>query len=35
VQITEALAWAACDVTQFIRRAQWVPYPRESALDLA
>jgi hypothetical protein len=24
VQITEALAWAGCDVTQFIRRAQWV-----------
>ena len=24
VQITEALAWAGCEVTQFIRRAQWV-----------
>ncbi|HEY1300656.1 MAG TPA: NAD(P)/FAD-dependent oxidoreductase, partial [Stellaceae bacterium] len=24
VQITEALAWTGCDVTQFIRRAQWV-----------
>ena len=24
VQITEALAWAGVDVTQFIRRAQWV-----------
>src|SRR6266852_1203946 len=24
VQITEALAWAGCDGTQFIRRAQWV-----------
>jgi cation diffusion facilitator CzcD-associated flavoprotein CzcO len=24
VQITEALAWEDCDVTQFIRRAQWV-----------
>lgn len=24
VQITEALAWAGCNVTQFIRRAQWV-----------
>ena len=24
MQITEALAWAGCDVTQFIRRAQWV-----------
>ena len=24
VQITEALALAGCDVTQFIRRAQWV-----------
>jgi cation diffusion facilitator CzcD-associated flavoprotein CzcO len=24
VQITEAVAWAGCDVTQFIRRAQWV-----------
>jgi cation diffusion facilitator CzcD-associated flavoprotein CzcO len=24
VQITEALAWAGCDVTQFIRRAQWI-----------
>ena len=24
VQITEALAWAGCDVTQLIRRAQWV-----------
>jgi cation diffusion facilitator CzcD-associated flavoprotein CzcO len=24
VQITEALAWAECDLTQFIRRAQWV-----------
>ncbi|HZT52070.1 MAG TPA: NAD(P)/FAD-dependent oxidoreductase [Stellaceae bacterium] len=24
VQITEALAWENCDVTQFIRRAQWV-----------
>jgi cation diffusion facilitator CzcD-associated flavoprotein CzcO len=24
VQITEALAWEGCDVTQFIRRAQWV-----------
>jgi cation diffusion facilitator CzcD-associated flavoprotein CzcO len=24
VQITETLAWAGCDVTQFIRRAQWV-----------
>ena len=24
VQITEALAWADCAVTQFIRRAQWV-----------
>jgi cation diffusion facilitator CzcD-associated flavoprotein CzcO len=24
VQITEALAWEGCDITQFIRRAQWV-----------
>jgi cation diffusion facilitator CzcD-associated flavoprotein CzcO len=24
VQITEALTWAGCDVTQFTRRAQWV-----------
>ena len=24
IQITEALAWEGCDVTQFIRRAQWV-----------
>lgn len=24
IQITEALAWAGADVTQFIRRAQWV-----------
>jgi Flavin-binding monooxygenase-like len=24
VQITEALAWAGCEITQFIRRAQWV-----------
>ena len=24
VQITEALAWKGCEVTQFIRRAQWV-----------
>ena len=24
IQITEALAWANCDVTQFIRRPQWV-----------
>src|SRR5580700_5239473 len=24
VQITEALAWAGCEVIQFIRRAQWV-----------
>ena len=24
IQITEALAWEDCDVTQFIRRAQWV-----------
>ena len=24
VQITEALAWEGCNVTQFIRRAQWV-----------
>jgi len=24
VQITEALAWAGCEVTQLIRRAQWV-----------
>ena len=24
MQITEGLAWAGCDVTQFIRRAQWV-----------
>ena len=24
VQITEALAWAGCEVAQFIRRAQWV-----------
>jgi cation diffusion facilitator CzcD-associated flavoprotein CzcO len=24
IQITEALAWERCDVTQFIRRAQWV-----------
>src|SRR5205823_1644988 len=24
VQITEALAWEGCEVTQFIRRAQWV-----------
>src|SRR6202021_3845023 len=24
VQITEARAWAGCDITQFIRRAQWV-----------
>jgi cation diffusion facilitator CzcD-associated flavoprotein CzcO len=24
VQITEALAWAGCEVNQFIRRAQWV-----------
>src|SRR3989337_1802041 len=23
-QITEALAWEGCDVTQFIRRAQWI-----------
>jgi cation diffusion facilitator CzcD-associated flavoprotein CzcO len=24
IQITEALAWERCEVTQFIRRAQWV-----------
>src|SRR5438552_1499646 len=24
IQITEALAWEDCEVTQFIRRAQWV-----------
>ena len=24
IQITEALAWEGCDVTQFIRRAQWI-----------
>jgi cation diffusion facilitator CzcD-associated flavoprotein CzcO len=24
VQITEALAWRGCEVTQFIRRAQWI-----------
>ena len=24
IQITEALAWEGCEVTQFIRRAQWV-----------
>ncbi|MGZ5897639.1 MAG: flavin-containing monooxygenase, partial [Xanthobacteraceae bacterium] len=24
IQITEALAWDTCEVTQFIRRAQWV-----------
>ena len=24
VQITEALAWKGCNVTQFIRRPQWV-----------
>ena len=36
VQITEALAWADCRVTQFIRRAQWVhirPNPASSWLD--
>src|SRR5215468_2643874 len=34
VQITEALAWAGCDVTQFPPRPMG-PYPREPALDLA
>ena len=24
IQITEALAWEGCEVTQFIRRAQWI-----------
>ena len=24
IQITEALAWQGCEVTQFIRRAQWI-----------
>ena len=35
VQITEAFAWAGCEVTQFIRRPQWVPYSREPVFDLA
>ena len=36
IQITEALAWERCDVTQFIRRAQWVHIrenPRSTLLE--
>jgi cation diffusion facilitator CzcD-associated flavoprotein CzcO len=36
IQITEALAWEGCDVTQFIRRPQWIHIrenPKTTLLD--